>query len=435
MKFIIIIVIVLVIIAAAQLMKVYELSSRLRNKDEADVTPAETKFNAGMLLLFYIALMISSTWLFFHYGARPGLGASASEYGVDIDFLYDVNWLIILIVFYITQSLLFLFAFKYQQKKGRKAVFFAHSTKLELLWTIIPAVVLAGIIIGGLSVWNKITTPKENATVIEIYAQQFGWTVRYAGEDNTLGNSDFKVIHETTNPLGVVTTKLINAKEKAWTREIDSLTVYLDENGDLTPDATVDEIEDKIERLGRQIRRLDPLRKSQTAETNAAATDDVIVKELHLVKGVDYEFKFRSRDVIHSALFPHFRAQMNCVPGMTTRFSFKPIITTAEMRAMPDVAKQYKEISENRVAKGREPVEFDYLLLCNKICGSSHYNMQIKIVVETQEEFDVWYAKQSESKTFEMLAGLGTTVANEESIDTNVAAIDTVNVITEPVAQ
>ena len=101
------------------------------------------------------------------------------------------------------------------------------------------------------------------------------------------------------------------------------------------------------------------------------------------------------------------------------------------MRAMPDVQKQYKEASEKRVANGKEAVEFDYLLLCNKICGSSHYNMQIKIIVETQEEFDVWYAKQSESKTFEMLAGLESTVVASGSIDTNVAAIDTVNLITE----
>ncbi|MEN8827310.1 MAG: hypothetical protein ABF264_02945, partial [Flavobacteriales bacterium] len=77
MKFLIVLVIVLVIVALAQLMKVYELSSKLRNKDEANVTPGETKFNAGMLLVFYITLMISSTWMFFHYGPRPGLGVSA----------------------------------------------------------------------------------------------------------------------------------------------------------------------------------------------------------------------------------------------------------------------------------------------------------------------------------------------------------------------
>jgi cytochrome c oxidase subunit 2 len=406
MKFLIVLVIVLVIVALAQLMKVYELSSKLRNKDEADVTLGETKFNAGMLLVFYLTLMISSTWMFFHYGPRPGLGVSASEHGNDIDFLYDANWIILLTVFYLTQTLLFVFAIKYQKKKGRKAVFFAHSTKLELVWTIIPAVTLAGIIIGGLLVWNKITTPVENAEVIEIYAQQFGWNARYAGEDNTLGNSDFKVI-ETNNPLGVVTSALIDTKEKLWKEEIEKIEKQIKEEGELTPDDKLEEMVEKVERLKRQIIRLEPLRRAQTPETDLAANDDVIVKELYLVKGKDYEFKFRSRDVIHSALFPHFRAQMNCVPGMETRFTFKPTISTAEMRKMPEVIAQYEKTNEKRVAQGKEEVEFNYVLLCNKICGSSHYNMQMNIVVvDTQEEFDTWYAEQKKSKTFPILVGL-----------------------------
>lgn len=420
MKFLIVLVIVLVIVALAQLMKVYELSSKLRNKDEADVTLGETKFNAGMLLVFYLTLMISSTWMFFHYGPRPGLGVSASEHGNDIDFLYDANWIILLTVFYLTQTLLFVFAIKYQKKKGRKAVFFAHSTKLELVWTIIPAVTLAGIIIGGLLVWNKITTPVENAEVIEIYAQQFGWNARYAGEDNTLGNSDFKVI-ETNNPLGVVTSALIDTKENFWKEEIEKIEKQIREEGELTPDDKLEEMLEKVERLKRQIIRLEPLRRVQTPETDLAANDDVIVKELYLVKGKDYEFKFRSRDVIHSALFPHFRAQMNCVPGMETRFTFKPTISTAEMRKMPEVIAQYEKTNEKRVAQGKEEVEFNYVLLCNKICGSSHYNMQMNIVVvDTQEEFDTWYAEQKKSKTFPILAGLEEPAKEEDNTEETV---------------
>lgn len=420
MKFLIVLVIVLVIVALAQLMKVYELSSKLRNKDEADVTLGETKFNAGMLLVFYLTLMISSTWMFFHYGPRPGLEISASEHGNDIDFLYDANWIILLTVFYLTQTLLFVFAIKYQKKKGRKAVFFAHSTKLELVWTIIPAVTLAGIIIGGLLVWNKITTPVENAEVIEIYAQQFGWNARYAGEDNTLGNSDFKVI-ETNNPLGVVTSALIDTKENFWKEEIEKIEKQIREEGELTPDDKLEEMLEKVERLKRQIIRLEPLRRVQTPETDLAANDDVIVKELYLVKGKDYEFKFRSRDVIHSALFPHFRAQMNCVPGMETRFTFKPTISTAEMRKMPEVIAQYEKTNEKRVAQGKEEVEFNYVLLCNKICGSSHYNMQMNIVVvDTQEEFDTWYAEQKKSKTFPILAGLEEPAKEEDNTEETV---------------
>ena len=426
MKFIIIIVIVLVIIVAAQLMKVYELSSRLRNKSEADITPSETKFNAGMLLFFYLALMISSTYLFIVYGARPGLGPSASEHGESVDFLYDANWIIILIVFYITQTLLFGFAIKYQQKKGRKAVFFAHSTKLELIWTVIPAVVLAGIIIGGLTVWNDITSKKEDSKVIEIYAKQFDWTVRYSGEDNTLGNADFKLI-EGNNPLGVVTSKLIEQKQHVWDSIVGDMQKTIDEEGDLIPDDKLSEMKSKIKRLKRQIGRLEPLRRAQTDSLDMAANDDVIVKELYLIKGQEYEFRFRSRDVIHSALFPQFRAQMNCVPGMVTRFSFKPIMTTAEMRKDPIIAKKYKVLNKKRAAEGKEEVEFNYLLLCNKICGSSHYNMQLNVVVvDSQSEFDQWYKEQKEKKSFPVLAGLVAPKAEDKKAENIIPVNDSI---------
>jgi cytochrome c oxidase subunit 2 len=54
------------------------------------------------------------------------------------------------------------------------------------------------------------------------------------------------------------------------------------------------------------------------------------------------------------------------------------------------------------MAKGEEalePYEFDYLLLCNKICGTNHYNMQMKIIVETQEQYDAWIAQQANIAT------------------------------------
>ena len=91
---------------------------------------------------------------------------------------------------------------------------------------------------------------------------------------------------------------------------------------------------------------------------------------------------------------PHFRAQMNTVPGMVTEFSFTPVTTTEEMRQKPEVIKNIKEINELRKANGEDPYEFDFILLCNKICGTAHYNMQRKIVVETQAEFDAWMAEQ-----------------------------------------
>jgi cytochrome c oxidase subunit 2 len=112
----------------------------------------------------------------------------------------------------------------------------------------------------------------------------------------------------------------------------------------------------------------------------------------------------RSQDVLHSAFMPHFRAQMNCVPGMITQFAFTPTVTTAEMRQDDAVVEKVAKINKIRkensailTAKGEEPLEpyeFDYLLLCNKICGASHYNMQMKIIVESQEDYNAWLAEQ-----------------------------------------
>ena len=113
----------------------------------------------------------------------------------------------------------------------------------------------------------------------------------------------------------------------------------------------------------------------------------------------------RSQDVLHSAYMPHFRAQMNCVPGMITQFAFTPTITTEDMRLEDEVIAKVEHINEIRTAKnidliqkGEEVLEmydFDYLLLCNKICGSNHFNMQMKIIVETEDEYNAWVAEQA----------------------------------------
>jgi len=87
-------------------------------------------------------------------------------------------------------------------------------------------------------------------------------------------------------------------------------------------------------------------------------------------------FHFRSKDVIHSAYFPHFRAQMNVVPGLPTKFSFTPTVTTTDMR--------------NKLGKP----EFDYVLLCNKICGSAHYRMKMIVVVDAKDAYEKWLASQ-----------------------------------------
>jgi len=221
---------------------------------------------------------------------------------------------LILIVFFTLTPILFFFAYKYRGKKGNTAYFFAHNNKLEVVWTVIPTIILTVLIVYGLRTWERSMNPDlSKAKVIEVYAEQFKWTARESGIDNTLGKANYKLVTDK-NALGVDMSD-INSK------------------------------------------------------------DDKVLREVHLVVDKPVLLKFRAKDVIHSAFLPHFRVQMNCVPGLSTQFAFTPTKTTAEM-------------------KDQEGEDFEYVLLCNKICGAAHYNMQMSFIVETQQEYDTWIASQ-----------------------------------------
>ncbi|MCB0395477.1 MAG: cytochrome c oxidase subunit II [Flavobacteriales bacterium] len=330
--------IILLVIAAIQLVKVLDLAAVLQGKgDDNEVTTERDNRTNGILyivfMVIFFAFVIGLTMKY----AEFQLPSPASEHGQGIDDMMHLNLVIISAVFFLTNILLFFFAFKYHGRKNSKATFYPHNNKLEMAWTIAPMIVLAGLITYGLTMWNRVMDAnkyaEEDYLHIELYAKQFDWTARYAGVDGKFGKASFRLI-EGTNALG------------------------LDVN--------------------------DP-----------AGSDDKVVKELHLPKGKPVKLSFRSRDVIHSAYLPHFRVQMNCVPGMTTQFAFTPSKTTAEMREDPYVINKYAKINQLRKQRGEaEDAEFNYILLCNKICGMAHNNMQMKVVVESEEEFNAWFAKQ-----------------------------------------
>jgi cytochrome c oxidase subunit 2 len=337
-QFLTLVTIVLGVMMIARLVRVYELSAELKGVREEVVNESDTRFNAGMMLVFVIAFFAFFLWQFMSWKDLL-LPIPAAEHGKEIDWLFNFNMVIITIVFAITHVILFYFGYKYYFRKGNKATFFAHSNKLEMVWTIIPAIVLSVIIIYGLRTWNRIMTPGDPAKsiVIELYSKQFDWTARYAGADNRLGATNYKLIDDT-NPLALV-------------------------------------------------------------QTDNSSNDDILVKgEFHIPVGIPVIFKMRSRDVIHSAFMPHFRAQMNAVPGMETQFTFVPTVSTAEMR----------KIMKNE--------EYNYILLCNKICGAAHNNMQMNIIVESEADYKKWL---SEQKTF------GASVAKAEPAKTEVKADST----------
>jgi cytochrome c oxidase subunit 2 len=374
-KLVIIAVIILGVIAIAQLMRVYEISSKLRKNNEAEISTRDNKLNANLMLLFMLLMFGGFIWLMLTYG-WTGRGEAASVHGKEIDWLLNLNFIIIIAVFFITNALLFGFAYKYVKKPGVKAFFYPHNNKLEMLWTITPAIVLAVIIILGLKTWNEATSGARAESIrVELFSKQFDWTARYSGVDNTLGKFDYKVTTDN-NELALLTTNTIDTAIHQMENGIMGIKVLEDKLNDddlmLTPkdrDAMMNDLARKI----KLVRLLYQMKGRHDSKLDAQAWDDFIQKDtLYLCKGKEYEFNFRSKDVIHSAYFPHFRAQMNNVPGMTTRFKFIPIISTIEMR------------------QKKNDIKFNYALLCNKICGGAHYKMKMMVVVLEETEYKKW---------------------------------------------
>ncbi len=316
-------IIALAIIAFVQIVRIFELATKLKGGQKIEVTDKENHYNALAMLVLGLGFVLFVAYSFVLWGDLL-LPESASLHGAKIQGLWDTTMYLILFVFFVTHPILFWFTYKYRGRKDNTALYQTHNNKLEVIWTAVPAVVLTALIVYGLQTWNDVMlVDTSNANKMEVYARQFDWTARYSGNDGELGKSNYTLIGGV-NTLGV------------------------DSN-------------------------------------DIKSHDDKIVREIHLPVNKQVLMKFRSQDVIHSAYLPHFGVQMNCVPGMNTQFAFTPTKTTNQMRS---------ELDND---------EFDYVLLCNKICGAAHYNMQIKVIVESQEEYDAWL---NEQKTFKELITL-----------------------------
>lgn len=314
----VIVVLLLIILGIAS--KLLQGLSQLSG-NENTVQVDYNKLNARMGIVFLLAffggiayeIMIHKEYL---------LPEAASEEGQTIDLLMWITCGITGFVFIVTQILLFVFAYKYQQKEGQKALYYPKNDKLELVWTTVPAIALTVLVIFGFRTWVDTTmnNAEQEAYEIELYAYQFGWKFRYPGADGKLGRADYRLIN-------------LNA-----------------DNGTLNP-------------IG-----LDP--------QDQASMDDILKDELILPKGVMVRLKLRSRDVLHAAHLPHFRAQMYCVPGTPTEINIQPLYTTEEYRS--------------RIGRP----EFNFELACNQICGSSHYAMKREITVVDLENYLTWMGEQ-----------------------------------------
>jgi len=264
----IILVIVLVLIVLLQIALTSDFINFIKGDDDEE---GKSKFQGTMLMVFLILGFVSLIWSVFYFKGRF-LPAPASEHGHLIDMNFDLALLFTGIVFVVTQILLFYFAYKFRYRKKRKAYYFPENNKLEVAWTIIPAIVLTFLIVKGLNSWYAITADApEDKIVFEATGRQFAWVLRYPGVDGELGTLAGRDKVSPTNELGI-----------DWN---------------------------------------DP-----------SSKDDFLANDIVLPVGKPVEVKIEAMDVLHSFFLPQFRVKMDAVPGITTRFWFVPTITTAEMR-------------------------------------------------------------------------------------------------------
>ena len=400
-------IIVLVILVIVQISKVVEYTADIKGRERYEKEAYNA--NAALLLVFLAVFFIGIG--VYHFSALDTLlPRAASAHGHMVDNMFKWVLFFTFIVFVATQIALFWFAFKYRKQEGRKGVHYSHNNTLELWWTLIPAVTMSGLVIYGLTTWMEITgAPGEDHEVVEVWGQQFFWTVHYAGEDMTMGETDLLLV-SANNSLGLVANPFIEDKRLSLEEDTAKFRVQIKENKamitayesfisdpfnrqfedewDMAEDA-IDSLEDVLDDLDHSIeastRRLENIiikyydeNDKLTAEMVNPAMDDFIPTKLVLKKNQEYLFHIHAFDVLHSFALPHFRVKMDAVPGIPTRFKMTPIYTTAEMQ----------DITGNP--------DFKYELACQELCGTGHNSMQMEVIVLEEEEYNTW-AKEQQS--------------------------------------
>jgi len=325
--------IVLTAVVLVQLGKVTELARQ--NQDEGEAQESLNTRQGFIGMVFMVAFMVfclASAWYYKNWMLGYGPHESASEHGGTLDSMFNITLGITYIVFVLTHIALFWYAWKYRGRRGRKALFMPHDTKLEMVWTAVPAITMCFLVVNGLIAWNEVMGDDGDEDIeIEATGQQFSWTIRYPGPDGALGEKNYKSI-SGLNPLGQV-----------WTDEKN--------------------------------------------------LDDFMASDIVLPKGKKVRVRITAKDVLHNFDMPHFRVKMDAIPGLPTYFYFTPKLTTEEYRKNLSKYPEYQV--EDKLNPGKKLWEtFNYDLACAELCGQQHYAMKKVVRIVEWDEYVAWLKKQ-----------------------------------------
>jgi cytochrome c oxidase subunit 2 len=330
-------ILLLIIIIVIQLGKVRNLSSVIRGEEK--VARQNNDRTAMSLLIFNIVFLVFCVVSALYYkNSMLGYGphGAASLHGGSIDTLFNTTLFFTGIVFVLTHIALFWYTWKYRERDNAQVNYFVHSTKLELVWTMIPAVVMAFLVVQGLMVWNDVMPdvgPEDQYLEIGATGEQFQWHIRYPGPDGILGEKNFRKIDMAVNPLGL--------------------------------DCEDDNVH-----------------------------DDIVIDGPFLVPvNQMVRVSISAKDVLHNFYLPHFRVKMDAIPGLPTYFIFTPIKTTEEYRQELKNYPEWQVPADPEEPDGPQRWEaFEYELACAELCGKGHYSMRRILRVVSEEEYAEWAA-------------------------------------------
>jgi cytochrome c oxidase subunit 2 len=347
--------VILLAVFIVQIGKARELASIVRND------PAEqdeiNKFHAGLGMIFMVTFLAACVISFIYYipttlGWGPNI--AASKHGPEVDYLFNLTLFFTAIVFVLTHIALFWFTWKYKGKKGKIGLYWAHNETLEMVWMIIPSVVMTFLVVGGLQAWNNIMLdlpenavsvilPEDDNEYLEIEAtgSQFLWFLRYPGRDGKIGTKYFTQIKKGVNELG-----------QTWTDEKNM--------------------------------------------------DDFMTTEIVLPEGKPVRVRITARDVLHNFYIRDMRVKVDAVPGMPTYFNFTPMVTTDSMRRRLSQEPEWQVPSKDDDTKQRWEM-FNYELACAELCGNGHYSMRNLVKIVTEEEYLAWLDEQEGGKLEEVV--------------------------------
>ncbi len=234
-----------------------------------------------------------------------------SVHGGSIDALFNWTFWITAVTFVLVEVTLVVFLIKYRRRSDRRKAVFTHgNTRLEMAWTLAPAVILAGLAVANKGVWDRLRfnpdAQRPDVTNVLVIGQQFKWNIIYPGPDGKLGRYLFFPRPTDTNwPDGSKFAGVAGPAQLAYADAVKAINTYIDQVNPLGKDFSDPDGKDDV-------------------------WQGALAREMIIPVDRPVQVHLGSKDVIHSFFLPNHRVKLDAVPGIRGKITFTATKTSLE---------------------------------------------------------------------------------------------------------